>query len=101
MKKCPFCAEEIKDEAKVCKHCKTSLVNEIKKPSNNWSVKKIFKIALLILVIYFVFWILRDMKTVSDFNNAKEQLNRNSCLETYANKPQFMIEAECLKYFNK
>jgi len=27
MKKCPFCAEEIQDQAVFCKHCNSSLVN--------------------------------------------------------------------------
>lgn len=67
MKKCPFCAEEVLDEAIVCKHCKSSLLakekcsskNELKnfKMETSKKNKKTLKIIKIIILIIVGLWL--------------------------------------------
>lgn len=54
MKKCPFCAEEIQDEAIKCKHCGEFLDEAIRSSSGEKEIQWYFRKPFIVLAVFCV-----------------------------------------------
>ncbi len=50
VKKCPACAETVKAEAKICKHCQTKITPITSKPKKKESINSILLFIILVII---------------------------------------------------
>jgi len=79
-KKCPFCAEDIKNEAIKCKHCGSAIEEpkKVKEKSSKKGIPKAWKIIFLIVLVLYIFGYI--MSKITD--NMPEDSSRSTKIES-------------------
>lgn len=72
-KKCPYCAEEVKRDAKLCKHCKKKIPRTTKERVVSWSILGVGLLIALYIVFDPIGWCLELRITFT-----KSQRQKNS-----------------------